>query len=47
MTNYVMLELLLTRFEDRVLFGHPGVLHFWCWMRSTPTVAAAGRMWRP
>lgn len=28
MTNYVMLELLLTRFEDRVLFGQPGVLQF-------------------
>ena len=28
MTNYVMLELLLTRFEDRVLFGQPGVLKF-------------------
>jgi ATP-dependent helicase YprA (DUF1998 family) len=28
MTNYVMLELLLTRFEDRTLFAHPGVLQF-------------------
>jgi len=30
MTNYVMLELLLTRFEDRILFppGHAGVLRF-------------------
>jgi len=28
MTNYVMLELLLTRFEDRVLFARPGVLRF-------------------
>ncbi len=28
MTNYVMLELLLTRFEDRTLFRHQGVLQF-------------------
>ena len=28
MTNYVMLELLLTRFEDRKLFKHPGQLKF-------------------
>ncbi len=28
MTNYVMLELLLTRFEDRTLFRAPGVLRF-------------------
>ena len=28
MTNYVMLELLLTRFEDRMLFARPGVLRF-------------------
>ena len=28
MTNYVMLELLLTRFEDRRLFAHPGILRF-------------------
>lgn len=28
MTNYVMLELLLTRFEDRKLFATPGVLKF-------------------
>ncbi|MDD5367864.1 MAG: DEAD/DEAH box helicase [Anaerolineaceae bacterium] len=28
MTNYVMLELLLTRFEDRTLFAHPEVLQF-------------------
>ncbi|MBN1812558.1 MAG: DEAD/DEAH box helicase [Anaerolineae bacterium] len=28
MTNYVMLELLLTRFEDRKLFAQPGVLRF-------------------
>ncbi len=28
MTNYVMLELLLTRFEDRKLFAAPGVLQF-------------------
>lgn len=28
MTNYVMLELLLTRFEDRTLFRHQGVLKF-------------------
>jgi len=28
MTNYVMLELLLTRFEDRRLFAQPGVLRF-------------------
>ena len=29
MTNYVMLELLLTRFEDRSLFPHhAGVLRF-------------------
>jgi len=28
MTNYVMLELLLTRFEDRRLFAAPGVLRF-------------------
>ncbi|MGC9346933.1 MAG: DEAD/DEAH box helicase [Anaerolineae bacterium] len=28
MTNYVMLELLLTRFEDRKLFAAPGVLKF-------------------
>lgn len=28
MTNYVMLELLLTRFEDRKLFATPGVLGF-------------------
>ncbi len=28
MTNYVMLELLLTRFEDRKLFATPGVLRF-------------------
>ncbi len=28
MTNYVMLELLLTRFEDRRLFATPGVLRF-------------------
>lgn len=28
MTNYVMLELLLTRFEDRTLFRTPGVLRF-------------------
>lgn len=28
MTNYVMLELLLTRFEDKVLFGQPGVLRY-------------------
>lgn len=28
MTNYVMLELILTRFEDRTLFAHPGVLQF-------------------
>jgi ATP-dependent helicase YprA (DUF1998 family) len=30
MTNYVMLELLLTRYEDRILFppGHAGVLRF-------------------
>jgi len=28
MTNYVMLELLLTRFEDRRLFAAPGVLQF-------------------
>jgi hypothetical protein len=28
MTNYVMLELILTRFEDRRLFAHPGVLQF-------------------
>ena len=28
MTNYVMLELLLTRFEDRTLFRHKGVLQF-------------------
>jgi superfamily II DNA or RNA helicase/very-short-patch-repair endonuclease len=28
MTNYVMLELLLTRFEDRTLFIDPGVLQF-------------------
>ncbi len=28
MTNYVMLELLLTRFEDRQLFAAPGVLQF-------------------
>jgi len=28
MTNYVMLELLLTRFEDRTLFAHQGVLQF-------------------
>jgi len=28
MTNYVMLELLLTRFEDRGLFAQPGVLRF-------------------
>ncbi|HNT74631.1 MAG TPA: DEAD/DEAH box helicase [Anaerolineae bacterium] len=28
MTNYVMLELLLTRFEDRKLFRAPGVLRF-------------------
>ncbi|MGC9522979.1 MAG: DEAD/DEAH box helicase [Anaerolineae bacterium] len=28
MTNYVMLELLLTRFEDRKLFATPGVLSF-------------------
>ncbi len=28
MTNYVQLELLLTRFEDRTLFGRPGVLRF-------------------
>lgn len=27
-TNYVMLELLLTRFEDRKLFQNPGVLQF-------------------
>lgn len=27
-TNYVMLELLLTRFEDRKLFRQPGVLQF-------------------
>lgn len=28
MTNYVMLELLLTRFEDRTLFRHQGVLKY-------------------
>ena len=28
MTNYVMLELLLTRFEDRVLFSHQGILRY-------------------
>lgn len=28
MTNYVMLELLLTRFEDRKLFAHEGVLQY-------------------
>jgi superfamily II DNA or RNA helicase/very-short-patch-repair endonuclease/ribosomal protein L37AE/L43A len=28
MTNYVMLELLLTRFEDRKLFRHQGVLKY-------------------
>ena len=28
MTNYVMLELLLTRFEDRILFLHPGMLRY-------------------
>ncbi len=28
MTNYVQLELLLTRFEDRALFGQPGMLRF-------------------
>lgn len=28
MTNYVMLELLLTRFEDRTLFANPEVLQF-------------------
>jgi superfamily II DNA or RNA helicase len=28
MTNYVMLELLLTRFDDRRLFATPGVLRF-------------------
>ena len=28
MTNYVMLELLLTRFDDRRLFAAPGVLRF-------------------
>ncbi|MGD2178911.1 MAG: DEAD/DEAH box helicase, partial [Anaerolineae bacterium] len=28
MTNYVMLELLLTRFRDRTLFRKPGVLRF-------------------
>ncbi len=28
MTNYVMLELLLTRFEDRTLFARPDVLRF-------------------
>ena len=28
MTNYVMLELLLTRFEDRTLFRHQGVLQY-------------------
>ncbi|MEA3351932.1 MAG: DEAD/DEAH box helicase [Chloroflexota bacterium] len=28
MTNYVMLELLLTRFEDRKLFKHDGMLKF-------------------
>lgn len=28
MTNYVQLELILTRFEDRRLFGQPGVLRF-------------------
>ena len=28
MTNYVQLELILTRFEDRKLFGQPGVLRF-------------------
>jgi len=28
MTNYVMLELLLTRFQDRTLFRHEGVLQF-------------------
>jgi ATP-dependent helicase YprA (DUF1998 family) len=28
MTNYVMLELLLTRFHDRQLFAQPGVLRF-------------------
>lgn len=28
MTNYVMLELLLTRFEDRPLFRHQGVLKY-------------------
>lgn len=28
MTNYVMLELLLTRFHDRRLFARPGVLRF-------------------
>jgi len=28
MTNYVMLELLLTRFEDRRLFAAPGALRF-------------------
>ncbi|MCO6449880.1 MAG: DEAD/DEAH box helicase [Caldilineales bacterium] len=28
MTNYVQLELLLTRFEDKKLFGQPGVLRF-------------------
>ena len=28
MTNYVMMELLLTRFEDRTLFANPDVLQF-------------------
>ena len=45
LTNYVMMELILTRPQERNLIEAAKVCNSWCWMNCTPTVVGKARTW--